>query len=119
MAISIQEAKEELKYMVDMLKRYYLDDYPIPSNSKALIGMLNKLLEMENTNSFYMASPETKTIALGIVLILLSHTADYPTATGGLIINDPKSLELLEPEDSIIRLLIDFVKKGLKDIKIE
>lgn len=108
--------KEELGSHLRVLKSFYYGNAPIPSNSKAILKFLLKLLEHSRTNSFYFADPATKTIALAYVLILISHTADYPAITG-FTINDPQSLEFLEPDDSTIKQLIKFVKKTLRDME--
>ena len=105
--------KEELKHHIKVLKSYYLENGPIPSNSLAILNFLEKILDYEGTNSFYFASEGAKLIALAYVLILISHTADYPQFTGGMLINDPISIAWLEQEGPI-KELIEFVKKGLE-----
>ena len=112
------EGLEELKHHIKVLKSYYLENGPIPSNSLAILNFLKKILDYEGTNSFYFASLSAKLIALAYVLILISHTADFPEFTGGLVINDPLSIEFLEPDGSTIKELVKLVKNMLKDIEV-
>jgi len=115
-----EEIKQKLEYHIKLLKDYYLnEDFPIPSNSLAIINALKELLEISETNTFYMVKdPLIKALALGYVLILVSHTMDYPDITG-FIMFDPKTIEWhynMGGKDETMIELIRFVKKMLSKL---
>jgi len=88
----VKEAKEDLLEHVRFLKRIYSlgkGSFPIPTNTKAILNRIKEILDLYGTNSLYLAPISAKMIALGYVLMLISHCVDIPTL--GFTINDPQS----------------------------
>ena len=85
---------ESLKKHVDFLSGIYTLELektlPMPVNTRAVIRDLESLLEIAETNSLLAADPITKTLALGYVLILVSHCLD--TIKLGCSFFDPQTL---------------------------
>jgi len=86
-----KEAKEDLLEHVRFLKRIYtLDDAcPIPTNTKFILNRISELLDLAGTNSIYFAPISVKMVALGYVLMLISHCVDVPSL--GFTVFDPQS----------------------------
>ena len=79
--------KEWAKDVLELLESPIL-----PTNSRALLIKLNKMLEACGTNSFYVAPKEVKHLAITYILFLLSQAVTPPESM----------IALLSPSDDLV-----------------
>jgi len=123
------EEKELLEIIKELDGIYSLDSkaLPTPTNSKAVLKRIEKILELAKTNSLLYARITYKVLALGYSLILISHSLD--NVASSISFFDPKSLLFLATDDDdktslfylakAVRKYLDLVIKEFRENGIE
>jgi len=123
------EEKELLEIIKELDRIYSLDSkaLPTPTNSKAVLKRIEKILELAKTNSLLYARITYKVLALGYSLILISHSLD--NVASSISFFDPKSLLFLATDDDdktslfylakAVRKYLDLVIKEFRENGIE